>query len=124
MNSTSDQYPFACCALARLRMMPKAAVGDFVLVADTGAYTLSMYSRCAGVLRSWEEGSGLLAILLCCAWSRFAACKSRVSGLCADCPYCIGACQLKLLVPSIRCTVSNCLPHSVSSSVLAAYDPL
>jgi hypothetical protein len=27
--------------------MPKADVGDFVVVADTGAYTLSMYSRYA-----------------------------------------------------------------------------
>lgn len=25
--------------------MPKAEVGDLVVVADTGAYTLSMYSR-------------------------------------------------------------------------------
>jgi len=28
------------------QVMPKAAVGDYVMVADTGAYTLSMYSRC------------------------------------------------------------------------------
>lgn len=28
------------------RLMPKAEVGDFIVVADTGAYTLSMYSRC------------------------------------------------------------------------------
>jgi hypothetical protein len=34
-----------CCAVLCLRLMPKADVGDFILVADTGAYTLSMYSR-------------------------------------------------------------------------------
>lgn len=31
--------------LAVGKLMPKAEVGDFIVVADTGAYTLSMYSR-------------------------------------------------------------------------------
>lgn len=59
-TSTMPQGPvmFLCFAarlqgdrLAVGRSMPKAEVGDYVLVADVGAYTLSMYSRCAaGVL--------------------------------------------------------------------------
>lgn len=39
-----------CCSAADIilaRMMPKADVDDFIVVADTGAYTLSMFSRCA-----------------------------------------------------------------------------
>jgi diaminopimelate decarboxylase len=31
--------------VAVAKKMPKAEVGDFVVVADAGAYTLSMYSR-------------------------------------------------------------------------------
>lgn len=43
---TGSQYPlFHVPAINCNRMMPKAEVGDFVVVADTGAYTLSMYSR-------------------------------------------------------------------------------
>jgi diaminopimelate decarboxylase len=34
--------------LAVGRRMPKAEVGDYVVVADVGAYTLSMYSRWVG----------------------------------------------------------------------------
>lgn len=44
-HTIMDQQTCACCAVLCLRMMPKAVVGDFILVADTGAYTLSMYSR-------------------------------------------------------------------------------
>jgi hypothetical protein len=46
------------CAMLCNRLMPKADVGDFVVVADTGAYTLSMYSRYAGrlhlTLERWQ----------------------------------------------------------------------
>lgn len=34
-------------------LMPRADVGDYVMVVDTGAYTLSMYSRCVARAGSW-----------------------------------------------------------------------
>jgi diaminopimelate decarboxylase len=49
--SKADIYPMLSSSwlqgdrLAVGRVMPKAKVGDFVVVADVGAYTLSMYSR-------------------------------------------------------------------------------
>jgi hypothetical protein len=53
------------------RLMPKAEVGDFVVVVDTGAYTLSMYSRCA--CRTPGLQGGLLQSLSARRCTRLAA---------------------------------------------------